>query len=168
MNKKGIIALVIIIIVIIVALVLAKRSDKEMMVGDTTVDQTVQTDNNVPSDTSATPVNDSSVSVTVDSGTNATVTTFTPKEFTVTSSNYAFAPKTMTVKKGDIVKITLANSGGTHDLKIDEFNVATKRVSGTEKDTITFVADKTGTFQYYCSVGSHRAMGMWGTLTVTE
>jgi uncharacterized cupredoxin-like copper-binding protein len=31
---------------------------------------------------------------------------------------------------------------------------------------VQFVADKTGTFEFYCSVGNHRQMGMVGTLVV--
>lgn len=88
------------------------------------------------------------------------------KEFTVTGSNFAFAPNVLIVKKGETVKITLKNTDGFHDLKIDEFNVATKRIRGGESETITFVANKIGNFEYYCSVGEHRAMGMKGTLVV--
>jgi plastocyanin len=72
----------------------------------------------------------------------------------------------MSVKKGDTVKITFKNTGGFHDLKIDEFKVATKQLQGGASEVVTFVADKAGTFEYYCSVGNHRAMGMKGTLTV--
>ncbi len=90
------------------------------------------------------------------------------KEFTIASDHFSFIPNAITVKKGDHVKITFANSVGTHDLKIDEFNVGTPLLGSGEKATIEFVADKTGSFQYYCSVGNHRAMGMWGTLTVSE
>ena len=92
--------------------------------------------------------------------------TGTVKEFTVMGQNYSFAPSTITVKKGDTVKIIFKNTGGFHDFKIDEFNAATKRINGGQEDTITFVADKAGSFEYYCSVGSHRQMGMKGTLTV--
>ena len=91
----------------------------------------------------------------------------TVKEFTVHAGNFFFAPKTLSVKKGDTVKITLVNDDGFHDLRIDEFNVATPRISGGAKASVTFTATKTGTFEYYCSVGDHRAMGMKGTLTVT-
>jgi len=90
------------------------------------------------------------------------------KEFTVTGQNFSFAPSTLTVKKGDTVKIIFKNADGTHDLRIDEFNAATKRIRTGEQETITFVADKAGSFEFYCSVGSHRQMGMKGTLTVTE
>jgi nitrosocyanin len=88
------------------------------------------------------------------------------KEFTVTAKNYSFTPSALTVKKGDTVKITLDNADGFHDFRIDEFNVATKKIKGGTQDSVQFVADKTGSFQYYCSVGNHRAMGMVGTLVV--
>jgi len=90
------------------------------------------------------------------------------KEFTVTGQNFSLTPSTLAVKKGDTVKITFKNADGTHDLRIDEFNAATKRIRTGEQETITFVADKAGSFEFYCSVGSHRQMGMKGTLTVTE
>ena len=88
------------------------------------------------------------------------------KQFTITGNNFSFSPSTMTVNKGDTVQITFKNDSGFHDLKIDEFGVATKPAQGPNQDTVQFTADKTGSFQYYCSVGNHRAMGMWGTLLV--
>jgi len=88
------------------------------------------------------------------------------KEFTVTGENFSFTPSLITVKKGDRVRIIFKNANGLHNLIIDEFNVATKTIQGGNQDTVEFTADKTGSFQYYCSVGTHRAMGMWGTLKV--
>jgi plastocyanin len=88
------------------------------------------------------------------------------KEFTVTGKNFSFEPKTLTVNNGDTVKITFKNVEGFHDLKIDEFNAATKQLQANKEETITFVANKTGSFEYYCSVGTHRQMGMKGALIV--
>ena len=88
------------------------------------------------------------------------------KEFTVEGKNFSFTPSTISVKQGDQVKIVFKNVDGTHDLRIDELNVATKRISAGEEDTVEFIADRVGSFEYYCSVGSHRAMGMKGTLIV--
>jgi plastocyanin len=99
-------------------------------------------------------------------GVEQTLSASTIKEFTVIGTNFAFAPTTMTVKKGDTVKIIFKNSGGFHDLKIDEFAVATKKLASGAEETIEFVADKAGSFEYYCSVGTHRQMGMKGTLIV--
>jgi nitrosocyanin len=90
------------------------------------------------------------------------------KEFTVNGSNFSFTPKTMAVKKGDTVRVTFINESGTHDWVLDEFNARTQVIGAGKQETVEFVADKAGTFEYYCSVGQHRTMGMKGTLTVTE
>lgn len=91
-----------------------------------------------------------------------------PKEFVVNGSNFSFDVKTITVKKGDTVRIVFKNQDGFHDFVIDDFNVATKQIQAGQEETVEFVADKGGIFEYYCSVGNHRAMGMVGTLTVEE
>ena len=39
-----------------------------------------------------------------------------------------------------------------HNFNIDEFNVHSKDLTYTQSQTITFVADKPGTFHYYCSI----------------
>ena len=70
------------------------------------------------------------------------------------------------VKKGDLVRVEFTSVDGFHDLVVDEFNAATDRVPTGQTASVEFVADKTGTFEYYCSVDSHRAKGMFGTLIV--
>ena len=90
----------------------------------------------------------------------------TVKEFTVSGGNYYFKPSQITVKKGDTVKITFTNNGGFHDFVLDGYNVKTDVIGSGKSQTITFTADKVGSFQYYCSVANHRAMGMTGTLIV--
>lgn len=87
-------------------------------------------------------------------------------EFTVTASNFKYDVKTIKVKKGDTVKIIFKNSEGFHDFIIDEFDVATNQIGAEEEDEIEFEATKVGTFEYYCSVGKHRSMGMVGKLIV--
>ncbi len=89
-------------------------------------------------------------------------------EFTVLGGNFYFTPDVMTVKKGDTVKINFKNVDGYHNFVLDEFNATTKTINTGAEDTISFVANKAGTFEYYCSVGSHRAKGMKGILTVIE
>ena len=88
------------------------------------------------------------------------------KEFTVSGKNFSFAPSTITVQKGDRVKITFQNTAGFHDFKIDEYGVAAKQAQAPATEVLEFTADKAGSFEYYCSVGSHRANGMKGTLVV--
>lgn len=88
------------------------------------------------------------------------------REFTVTGSSFKFDTPEIKVKKGDTVKITFKNTGGMHNFVIDEFNVKTKPAQSPSQETVTFVADKTGQFAYYCSIGQHRANGMEGKLIV--
>lgn len=88
------------------------------------------------------------------------------KEFTVTGTPFEFSMKEIRVAKGDTVRIVFKNEKGTHDWNIDEFNAATKVIKTGEQDIVEFVADKSGTFEYYCSVGNHRELGMVGNLIV--
>jgi plastocyanin len=93
---------------------------------------------------------------------------------TVEGSDFKFNPATITVKKGETVKITLKNTDASdefeikHDFVIDELDVQSPEIGEGETTTFEFVADQAGTFEYYCSIGEHRAMGMFGTLTVEE
>lgn len=87
-------------------------------------------------------------------------------EFTVTASNFKFDTPEIKVKKGDTVKIIFKNSGGFHDFVIDEFGVKAKQGNGPSEEILTFIADKAGNYEFYCSVGQHRAMGMKGKLIV--
>jgi len=88
--------------------------------------------------------------------------------FTVLGSNFAYDLTKMEVKKGDTVTVTFRSTDGFHDWVVDEFSASTEQVSTGNETTVTFVADEVGEFEYYCSVGSHRAQGMVGTLVVTE
>lgn len=88
------------------------------------------------------------------------------RTFTVEGSNFSFSLKEMRVKKGDTVKVVFTNKDGFHDWSLDEFGVATKQIPAGQSETVQFVADKAGTFEYYCSVGEHRQNGMVGKLIV--
>ena len=75
------------------------------------------------------------------------------------------------VAKGNLVQIHLINEEknlkdepSKHNLNIDEFNVHTKELSYFQTDSVLFLADKAGTFEYYCSVHSD----MKGKITVMD
>jgi len=88
------------------------------------------------------------------------------REFAISASPYKFSVTEIRVKKGDTVKIVFKNEQGAHDWVVDEFNARTKVLQAGQTETIEFTADKTGTFEYYCSVMNHRQMGMVGKLIV--
>ncbi|MBX4205690.1 cupredoxin domain-containing protein [Candidatus Microgenomates bacterium] len=103
---------------------------------------------------------------TTTQNTQTTTPTGPVKEFTVDGSSFKFNPSKITVNKGDTVKITFKDDDGTHNLVIDGYSVSTKIIQGGAQDTVQFVADKSGSFEYYCSVGKHKELGMTGTLIV--
>lgn len=89
-------------------------------------------------------------------------------EITVESRGLAFVTETIKVKKGTTVVLTYANKGGFHDWVLDEFDAATDQIGAGRSSTVEFVADMTGEFEFYCSVGNHRAQGMVGTFIVVD
>ena len=93
------------------------------------------------------------------------------KTFTLTGENFKFVMggvdnPDLKVKVGDTVRIEFTSKQGFHDWVVDEFNAATAQVRAVNSTSVEFVADKAGTFEYYCSVGSHRQQGMKGNLIV--
>jgi len=87
-------------------------------------------------------------------------------------SGYAFVSKSTTsgkkspgassvnsaiyISKDSVEAIHMINedsdSGSKHNINIDEFNVHSRDLGYFESQAITFVANKSGTFNYYCSI----------------
>ncbi len=91
--------------------------------------------------------------------------------FVVTGENFKFVMSgqdnpQIRVKEGDTVRIEFSSTSGFHDWVVDEFNARTSRVKPGTPTAVEFVASKKGTFEYYCSVGTHRQQGMKGSLIV--
>ena len=95
----------------------------------------------------------------------------TVKVFQVEGKNFRFMidgveTPDIVVNEGDTVRIEFTSVGGFHDWVVGAFSASTSRVNSGESTSVEFVADKKGTFEYYCSVGSHRSQGMMGSLIV--
>lgn len=82
------------------------------------------------------------------------------------AGSFYFTPKEIRVKKGQTVRVNLTAKDMMHNFNIDEFNIKGTTVKAGESTTIEFVADKVGSFEYYCSVANHRKNGQVGTLIV--
>lgn len=90
------------------------------------------------------------------------------KEFKIIGKNIAYEDGDIRVKKGDTVRVVFTVEQGNHDWVIDEFNTRTKLLNTGETETVEFVANKVGTFEYYCSIPGHRLLGMKGNVIVEE
>lgn len=96
-----------------------------------------------------------------------TVTADGVREITIEGSEFKFSINTLTFKNGQPVRLIFKNAGEMpHDWVVDELEVRTKIIEGGQEDVIEFTPDKAGAYEYYCSVGKHREMGMKGKLTV--
>jgi len=66
---------------------------------------------------------------------------------------------TLNISKGSLVDVHIINEilntpeeKSLHNFNIDEFNVHSKDLGYFDSQSITFLADKTGSFPYYCSL----------------
>ncbi len=92
----------------------------------------------------------------------AAQTAATTKVITLSASRFQYDPGTITVKKGDHVKILINNKDTIHGIIIPDFGV-----SGIE--SVEFIADKAGTFDFHCPTmcgPGHKEMK--GTLIVED
>ena len=74
------------------------------------------------------------------------------------------------VEAGETVRFIYTHEGGRHDLVLEENG---QRVAGTEVLTtegatgsFTYTFEEGGNYQFYCSVGTHRAQGMEGNIVL--
>jgi len=94
------------------------------------------------------------------------------KTFIVSGENFKFLVDSeenpdLIVNEGDLVRIEFISDSGFHDFVIDEIEGAkTAQLGEGDSQVIEFVADKKGSFEYYCSVGKHRENGMVGNFIV--
>ena len=87
-------------------------------------------------------------------------------EISVTARRFEFEPSTITVSKGDNVKLLITSVDVTHGINIPAFGVNAQLNAGQTTE-VEFIADQEGTFPFACSVvcGSGHT-GMTGTLIV--
>ncbi len=164
MNKNFWIVIVLVVL-IIAGIVYAQNNNRDSQ--NSTLNESQQSNSSLENETQTTPAAQEQNMNAPTAGSNAqNIKAFTITGGTFSGSNYSYSPNEIRVKKGDQVKITFMSQGGIHDLVINDFNVKTNQLQSGQQETINFTADKTGTFEFYCSVGNHRAMGMVGKLIV--
>jgi plastocyanin len=84
--------------------------------------------------------------------------------FTVTGTEFAFDPDSLTVPADTEITIELVNGGTVeHDFTLDE---ASAKIAAPATETVSgSFSVAAGTYTFYCSVPGHRESGMEGTLT---
>ncbi|MDY6770679.1 MAG: thioredoxin domain-containing protein [Candidatus Nanohaloarchaea archaeon] len=91
------------------------------------------------------------------------------RRITVSGTEYSFSPSTITVEKGQTVKVTFTNTGSIpHNLRIPALGVGSSTIRAGGSDSFTFTAPRSGTFpiRFVCSLPGHSENGMRGRLTL--
>jgi nitrite reductase (NO-forming) len=87
---------------------------------------------------------------------------------TITASEFKFSPSSIQVPVGQKITFTLDNTGVVqHDVTIQTAGFSLTAQPG-KTATGQFTFDKTGTFDFFCSIPGHKDAGMKGTLSVVE
>jgi plastocyanin len=75
----------------------------------------------------------------------------TERIFWVDASSFAFSPAILDVNPGDRVTIELTSTDVVHGLFLDGYDLQVSADPG-QTETLTFTADRPGTFRFRCSV----------------
>ena len=81
-------------------------------------------------------------------------------EIDITAKKFQFTPSAITVRQGQKVKLNIRSLDVTHGFSLPDYNILERIVPG-KPVTVEFVADKKGTFTFFCSVycgSGHGAM----------
>lgn len=91
----------------------------------------------------------------------------------LSAENFAFVDAsgqenpTLVVPAGAPVTVNLNTTQSFHDFVVEGMSgAATDAIGVGASDSVTFTPTEPGEYTYYCSIGSHREMGMVGTLIV--
>ncbi len=80
-----------------------------------------------------------------------------------------FQPRTIRVKQGQTVRLRLTSRDVTHGFLLPDFNIRQVVISPGKFTTVEFVADRAGSFPFYCNILCSMQHGsMNGTLIVEE
>ena len=89
------------------------------------------------------------------------------KEVVIDAYSWGFNQNTVQINKGDQVRVTVRSSSGAHGVAFPDFGVQTGRIAAGSEEVIEFIADKSGSFKYFCNIPcGHGHSSMSGQLIV--
>ena len=124
-----------------------------------------------------------------DTNVKSTATSVKPdRTITLQAKNVKFVPDKLTIPMGSVIELKLENLDATeHDVQVDGLDadvmsggsmnaehgggnggamMVAVHTKANEMGSIVFMANKKGTYNFYCTITGHKEAGMVGTLTV--
>ncbi len=84
------------------------------------------------------------------------------REFTIAAKDSGFEPSTLTVKKGEKVRLIITATDCEHEFRLQAFDILQALKKG-DPEIIEFTASKSGTFEFkssvYCGKGHGKMRG---------
>lgn len=77
------------------------------------------------------------------------------KVISITAKQWSFDPNPIKVKKGDLVRLEITSIDVAHGFALPDFNIDEVLEPG-KKVSVEFLADKTGSFPFFCSISCGR------------
>jgi uncharacterized cupredoxin-like copper-binding protein len=96
-------------------------------------------------------------------------TTGTASQISISATDFAFTPSTVTVDAPGTYTFDLTNDGGTdHALEIEGNGIEEETGTVSPGDTASVTVDlESGSYEMYCPIDGHRAQGMEGEISVS-
>lgn len=163
-TKKGMSPIVIVGIIALLAL----GGIAYMMMGNNNAATTENTEITVQEETATAAQEQTGSAESSETATSEMVASDEVQIVNVEAGSFYYKPNEIRVKKGDTVKIVMKSVSMMHDFVIDELDVRMPVVKNGEMGEVEFTVTEAGEFEYYCSVGQHRANGQVGKLIVEE
>ncbi|MDP1547221.1 MAG: cupredoxin domain-containing protein [Anaerolineales bacterium] len=73
------------------------------------------------------------------------------RTFQIDARQFAYSPSELKVNEGDTVTIQLISTDVVHGIYVDDYDISVEADPG-QSATLTFVADKPGSFRFRCNV----------------
>ncbi len=73
------------------------------------------------------------------------------QEFVITAKQWEFNPNTITVNEGDKVRLKITSTDVPHGFALPTFKI-NRRLEPGQEEIIEFIANKKGSFEFFCSV----------------
>jgi len=117
--------------------------------------------------------NENTNSITVTSNTNAIsnindTETMEPVDYEISMTEYTYSITDINIGGPEkTISVKLTNDGTmAHDFVIDELNVDSGLIQPGDSEVIDITSGTVAsTFDFYCSVGNHRTLGMFGRIS---
>jgi heme/copper-type cytochrome/quinol oxidase subunit 2 len=73
------------------------------------------------------------------------------RTFQIDAHQFAYSPSELKVNEGDTITIQLVSTDVVHGIYVDDYGISVEADPG-QSATLTFVADKPGSFRFRCNV----------------